>query len=712
MQVAVMELPLCAMKAPSFGAAESIVRKTRILSCALLATLSATIAEVAAASGLESSGIAGKREDSLSNAASLRDAHRYLDALQVYEDLLTRDPRDHEALRMRVLTLSDIGNSHQAWQLYRMQPDIFTGSEREQIELDRLARLIGWSQAYGEDEDTRLAEAIATESEIVKYLDARRLAWKEAPRRLRVDHLILLNRLGRHEQVAQEYQELLEQGQAVPDYALGAVGDSLLTLRRPEDAIIALQAASAADPENAGLQVQLAYARLESEQPGAAIQHLAGYRDRQPDWKYAEGAREPYPNWSRHQADTTLAMLAAYTEDLPAAQDAMEHFVSIAPANAEMQASLGSVYQMRGWPERALERYRMAGTLDKRNVAARIGQVEALTTLNREDLARPLHDELLRMYPSSPGVARMDADWRAHQGWQWRAHSSGGRSEASDDATSPVSPLGSRDGHYGLEVGSPLLSDRWRIIGMLDHRWADFQQRRIHDQRQGVGIAYSFDRLEAAASINHARDALGGTGLDVRASWRPSDTWGIGIGARRHDPDASLQARAAGITADSLEISTKYAPSERTTMDFGLHRFRYGDGNRRDSLSVSFDQRVLSQPYLLLNVIGFAYSSRGSRLDAPYFNPSRDASLEAGLRMDHLAWRDYERHFRHRLDASLARYWQQGHGQAWVPTLRYQHEWQFALGKVLSYGVNWSRPVYDGQREEHLGLDAELRWGE
>nr|CEH71237.1 hypothetical protein XACS582_5150004 [Xanthomonas citri pv. citri] len=29
----------------------------------------------------------------------------------------------------------------------------------------------------------------------------------------------------------------------------------------------------------------------------------------------------------------------------------------------------------------------------------------------------------------------------------------------------------------------------------------------------------------------------------------------------------------------------------------------------------------------------------------------------------------------------------------------------------MSYGVSWSRPVYDGQREQQLGLDLDFRWG-
>lgn len=703
----------CATKAPSSGAAEYSVSNIRILSLVALVSLTAADAAAAFDSRPDSIRISGsqQRKSLLAQATARREAHQFEQALDLYEQLLATDPRDADAFRMRVLTLSDIGSSYRAWQLYRNRPELFDAEQRERLELDYLARLIGWSNAYSEDEDTRLSEAETADEAITGYLGAQDPNGKGLPLRLRFDRLILLNRLGRHQQVADEYGALQKNAQTVPAYALGAVGDSLLALKEPEQAAKVLESALTADPDNPSLQVQLAYARLESEQPALAMARLREYAEAQPAWKYAAGARQPHQNWARYDADTTLAMLSAYTEDLPAAQKAMEQYVELAPANSALQTSLGGVYQMRGWPRRALERHRMAATLDERNVAARLGQVEALTALDRTDLARPLHDDLLRNYPLQSGVRRMDDEWRAHQGWQWRVHANGGRSE-SDGATVSASPLGNRDGQYGFEISSALFADRWRMTGMADNRWADFQGQRVHDRRQGVGIVYGFDRLEAAVGANHTADAPRSNGLELHAAWRLNDVWGIGLDARRNDSEASLQARAAGIAADSFGLSSSYVPNERTAMRIGLSQFRYDDGNRRSALSASLEQRVISQPRLLLNVLGAVYASRGTRGDAPYFNPSKDASVEAGLLADHLVRRDYDRHFRQRLNVSAGRYWQQGYGSAWVPSARYEHEWQFAGGKVLQYGANWSRPIYDGQREQRFGLDAEFRWGE
>ncbi|WP_251280421.1 hypothetical protein, partial [Enterobacter hormaechei] len=74
--------------------------------------------------------------------------------------------------------------------------------------------------------------------------------------------------------------------------------------------------------------------------------------------------------------------------------------VDIAPGNGGLQSALGSVYMMRGWPRMALQRQQMAHALDPRDIEPRLGMEEAYVALQRDDLARPLHDDLVARYPT------------------------------------------------------------------------------------------------------------------------------------------------------------------------------------------------------------------------------------------------------------------------------------------------------------------------
>lgn len=234
----------------------------------------------------------------------------------------------------------------------------------------------------------------------------------------------------------------------------------------------------------------------------------------------------------------------------------------------------------------------------------------------------------------------------------------------------------------------------------------------MHDTRVGAGVRYEYDRLDVRAYATQPNDDWSNeTGLGLETTWRFNDMLKGALLARRADPDASLQARRAGITGDRIAVGLDYVPSERTTLSTAAERWRYSDGNRRDVLGAHLDQRLLSRPHLLVNGLIDGYAGRGSRDDAPYFNPSRDASLGVGVRIDHLAWRRYERYFRHRLSVTAGPYWQEGFDTRIVPTARYEHEWRFGPGSTLLYGVSWSRPVYDGIREQRVGFDVGLYWG-
>ncbi|TKR33027.1 poly-beta-1,6 N-acetyl-D-glucosamine export porin PgaA [Luteimonas gilva] len=647
-------------------------------------------------------------QDSLTEIRHLRDQRQWLPALALIEKAAAAHPDDASLYVLRVHTLSELGARDRAWTLYRVRPELFGAEEAQRIEADRLARMTSWSRLYVADEKHLLDQAQATDRASQDYLARADIDPARLPLRLRLDRLNLLNRLARHQEVADDYARLQQEGQTVPGYALAAVGDSLMALQRPEQAETVLADALKADPGNIDLQVQHAYALMESERFDLALPEFKALVDANPAWPYAAGSPRPYDNWKRYEAETNYAMARSYGEDLAGAQAMLEPLAAIGPNNAGLQSMLGSVYERRGWNERALERHRMAATIDPQTIQGRVGQVETLMELQRNDLARPIHENLQASHGDALPVKLADKRWNLHQGWQWRVYAGSGRSRGGGG----VSPLGNRDAIYGFDIESPLLDDRWRLTAGSVDRSSEFLGDNVHDRRAAIGLRYGFDRLSWHLQANRSFDDIDDTGLSFDLGWRFNDVLDASFGLRKNDPEASLQARRSGIAADSASLGLDYHPSELTRLTGTAQRLRYDDGNRRDSLALDLDQRLLTRPHFLLDGLASVGASRGSRDDAAYFNPSRDRSWEIGLRADQIVWRRYDRHFRHRLTASAGQYWQEGFGNAWMPSLRYEHEWRFDLGKTLVYGVNWSRPVYDGQRERHLGFDAEFRWGE
>jgi len=119
-------------------------------------------------------------------------------------------------------------------------------------------------------------------------------------------------------------------------------------------------------------------------------------------------------------------MVRAYSGDLHTAQHDLESMVEIAPGNGGLQSALGSVYMMRGWPRRALQRQQMAHALDPRDIEPRLGMEEAYVALQRDDLARPLHEHV----GAGAGVVNLDSDTAPEliaSDWAWPGEADGVR---------------------------------------------------------------------------------------------------------------------------------------------------------------------------------------------------------------------------------------------------------------------------------------------
>ncbi|WP_330969071.1 tetratricopeptide repeat protein [Lysobacter sp. A3-1-A15] len=656
------------------------------------------------------------RGEAMVEAWRLRDEGRWIETLAISEALLARDPGDGDAYRLRTLALSDLGASHRAWELYLARPQLFEPGIARRLEADRVARMIVWGGLHPESPATRLDEMKAAHAALTA-LNARLAPTDETAttrERLANDELIALNTLGRHEAVSARYRRVTAEGGTLPAYVGGAVGDSLLSARNPELAVNALEATLAADPDAHQARVLLVYAYVESERFDDAYALLDSMQASQSPWLSRAGARQEYANWRRYDADVTRVLVDSFAHALADAQRQAEALVGVGAMNANLQQTLGSVYLQRGWGERGQERHRVARTLDPEAAAPRVGEVQALLDLDRTAQARPLLHELMALHPDNLHARRAHDRWERRQGWQVTYDGAWGRN-TNEDATAAggASPLGTRDARHVLRLASPLMHDRWRLTAHASQASADFLGERVRHRLLGAGVTYVNDRLQwGLEAATPGDDYDDGTTVGTWGRWRFSDVLAGGASFYRNDPYASLQARRAGITGDAARIRVDYTPNESTSLQAGLEQIRYEDGNRREAVSASFDQRLLSRPHVLLNTFGGLHAGRGSRDDAPYFNPSRDTSLELGLRADQIVWRRYERHFRHRLAVSAVNYRQEGFGAAWYPQVRYEHEWQWAAGRQLGYGISYSRPVYDGVREDRVGFDLRVAWGE
>lgn len=643
--------------------------------------------------------------------AAAADARRESDwplALDLYAQALDLRPGYATALRERALTLQQQGAVIEAWRQYRERPTLFRASEALGFELDALARRLNWAQLEADPKAQEAAlRVLLDEYEAMRLGAASEDAGALA--RLENDRLLTLQLLGRHVEVEAEITARLERGETLPEWLKVPAADSLMALREPERAQSELQSILDAEPGNARASVLQSYALLEQEQPAKAHALLKDWLDANPPFDASGSA-----NWARPGVELNDILIENFSEQIDSAYARIVELSDLAPLDAGLQEARAGIERRRGWPERALVSARIAATEAPDWVLPRAAEIEALLDLDRVREARQKLDTFIQRHGEHRQAQSVQQRWERRQGARWAAEALRAQSSLVDEESGgPLGPSGNGEFRAIARWESPLMDDAWRLGALAGVHWADFQGERVERSRAALTVSWRQDQLAWGAEAGRTLDDfITETAVGGWLSYRHTDVWRSSYALWRHAPFASLQARAAGIRADGAQFGLSRSPDERSRSSLSLEQLRYEDGNVRTSAYLAHRQQIHAQPhgewYTRLGVGG----GRATREDAPYFNPSRDASADAGLTLDRLLHREYDAAWRLRLDFDISRGWQDGYGSHWTPAIEIMPRWQWCAGHEVSLGLRWSRPVYDGRREERWALVLRIGGGE
>lgn len=630
-----------------------------------------------------------------------RRSARPMDALVLYQRAQALRPDSAEATDGVRTLLADLG----AAQAAQAQPGA-TAAEREQLSTDRVAQAIRWAEYTPEDPQDRRAEARAALAAADANLAALPAGNTVQRRRARMDRVVALRQLDLMEEAVEAAQALRDEGVELPAYVQIALADALLYLQKPKQAIALYQSALAAEPRQTEVEFSLMYAQLEAEDFGAARDTLDATIKHSPPWTRTPGLAHPLPNDQRARADINVALLQSFGDDLDAAQRRLEELVAEAPARAELHRELATIYLRRGWPERALQRYRIASSLQRQSIALRLDMLAAERRLGRFDAI----EEPLRALEAEPEAAtnrhvqRFREDWDAQRGWQLDLGARRGRGDST--------VFGNRDSDDEASLATPLFANFWRVAVHHRQQRAEIPEGDVSYRRNGLGLRYSRERLDLRVAWFEPYDGFSDrAALETSLRWEPADRWWVGAQTSTASTDTPLRARWYGITGRSLGLAGGFERDEVGDITVHLTRMDLTDGNRRESLGAALREQVLTRPHFKLDLHGELGTSRNSLSGVPYFNPSRDAIALAGIAADWMNWRHYGNRFQQRASLWLGSYWQQGYGSSEVVRLNYEHEWQFGPSWMLRYGLGWYLQSYDGRRETRREIFLALHWG-
>ena len=640
-------------------------------------------------------------------AEALRTQREHTQALAVYERILALDPGNRDAQRNRIFTVARLGASHRALELAQASPGLLTNEELLSLRSERAAIATRWGAAGDQDAPGRFAltdAALAQNEQLLKDAVAPGDAANATRRRLQFDRIVLLRNRVRMREAADLFESLVRDGVDVAPYAQIAAADAYLYLRQPEKARDLFLQAQSRGENNFGAQVGLFYAYSDAEQHKPAIEQIDKVTAGTPKQINAYSPLTVADNPDYASAMTTAGAARGYQDRLCEAQRRLEDFRDLAPWNMEGREKLAAVYSARGWPRRAEQEQLWILGAEPRNRAARIGLADNLRELRDWEPAQREAAALEDEYPEDRQVQRVGRLWRIHQMRELQVEAGTG------DSSGSGGPLGSREHQIETHLYSAPIDRDWRAFLHQFEAQASFPSGDGFRRRIGAGAEYRIRDWRASAEVNESYDDESDVGLSLAGDWWANDQWNFEVAADTSSNDIPLRGRSTGVRGWSLRAGATYRVSESRSFSAGVQNIDFSDGNRREILSGSATQRLITGPVYKLDAMLGLYTSRNSLAGAAYFNPESDFDANVTLIGEQRLWRRYERSFVHRLYLSIGQYDQKNFGSGPTRGIRYEHEWNFDDRLSLLYGAQRTLHPYDGLGEYANYYNVAVNW--
>lgn len=645
----------------------------------------------------------------------------FFNSLTCYDNALLLNPHSVVARRNRIHTVDTLGMPDKALELAQAHPSVMRDEDWLRLYTDSAAYAVRMAAVHDDNKPRyrqRVTAAIRQCDKAISFLTNRFPQRQTALQQARMDRLLVWGLDSRHQAVLDEYHALMAEGAALRDDTRMAVAQSALQLEQPLLAVSLLEPLLQRPKPDANARTLLFYAYQESEQFERAQQTINALVRDEPAWRYGQSPKVIVQNEHRVNAEQNQWMLAAWGNQLAVAQPGLETYQVKAPANASLHTALGDLYQLRGWPRRAIAEYDAVLLEEPLNQGAQQGMAGSVMDLYDFPATEKLTQSLVRDYPELKSTESLQEDWAVHNMQEVSATFTLGRSDSLG---------GSRD-HRGSGVnGSRDLEAEWlwfsrpidyqhRVFFHASSATGDFEEGKGQIDRYGVG----WEKRERVgdwafrhtAEINRSVASEADPGVSLTTDWQIDDNWSVAGELETFSSQLPVRAYNDGVTAHSLGASTQYRVDEGEYYRAGVTAVDFSDGNQRWMFNGTGYQVFYSRPHHQWAVVESVYASSNSRSnnDTLYFNPRHDLELGLALEYQGILRRHYDFSWRHTLLVGMGAYAQQDYDTGPVAQLEYRHDW--VRDKTVSwfYGIAIHRHPYDGNDELREALLAGFTW--
>lgn len=630
-------------------------------------------------------------------------AKRPAQGLAMSQQARQKDANNVLAIRESVFALSDLRATGAAYLLATQHAALFSVEKLNQLKADNTAFKLRDAAAERDRLDALHQYQIRNQplEDVLAEIDENLLSFpKDSPqyRNTEFDRIYVLRLLNRMPEVIEAYTHL-PTNMVIPPYVKRAAADAYLANRQPKIAA-KLYTELLSKESDASLSLSLYRALIDAEEYQQAAVVLDRLKRTTPTYAHVLAAGGKLPNWERLEVDQTVAMDAAYRNDLAGSSQQFADLFNQAPYSTGIIDDYATVLRWRGLPQAADRMTAIAETYEPLDLATRINVANNTSDLEQIPRWRKTIIPLYQDFPNDTAVQKNYAAWQDRSKASITSELSLGDSSGGNKNTVDVN--GSRDRDWETRINTPWVYDNWRGFVQHDNRWSDLGTQDIQDNRLGAGVEWSSERRDGWLLFSQRFPQ--GRHAGVSAGWSQwlNDNWQYGFSGSTDSMAIPLRALATGLSANDANLNLRWRQDESRSAYLNLGMMNIDDGNHRQTVSLGGSQRLFDGDYYITTGGLDLYHESNSHSGVVYYNPKDLNSVSLRIRHDWVTWRTYDQSFTQNFQAALGLTDEAGYSTAPTLDLLYQHTWQLNRTWRLHYGVAWGTHVYSGDRERRV----------
>ncbi|MEC9483877.1 MAG: poly-beta-1,6 N-acetyl-D-glucosamine export porin PgaA [Halomonas sp.] len=624
--------------------------------------------------------------------------------LQARQLLVERQPRNEQEIKALYRLAVTLGARSAAERLMQDYPGVFTEADRLWLRYYDAVSRIRIAESTGEAERTQAG--LADLNAVIADPDAD----PGLVQRAQYDKVVALAALRRFEDAAALARELETRYGPLPNYVREAYADALSGLGHPEEAQAIYQSLIAANPSlarnlNHPRYESLIYAYADARQYDEAEQVLEEWKQAEPAtrWDFTGTQRINNPNYERvRHLDV---MLAAWRGDEDVAAQRLSALIDQAPANASLWRLRGDLNRWRGLPRQAEEDYAHSAqlTAPENRHTATYGIL--MSRLDRGDWRGTVATIEQRIERDPPSVS---LDSLARELREQRAGSLSARYERGDSTGAGVQS--SRDWRYEATLEAPRNDAGSRFFAKRIGLYGEFDDASLQAAYTAAGYEFNLYPATLKVAVGQGSQLNDEPLLWSELGYAFSDHWSGILNAEVNTDEVPLRALNDGIHADLYRAEARYYRDETGAGGISLAAMNFEDGNLRRSVSGYWSEELYDHDQWRIGSQLFIGASKNDDVEASYYNPSQDASLNGELEFSHAQPLGYRKTFQQTVSLGGGSYWQEDFGSEPVWSVGYRHQWLFEPNVILEYGISRQKSVYDGVPEYGNFITAGFEW--